>query len=159
MPWKQLAIGGLALLAASCAPAPPAGDTADAGARETVEAVFEAFNRHDAAAMATLYAPDAVLHSSEFCEPQRGRETIERIHRELFAAVPDIQDEVTDIFVGGEKVAVRFVSRSELPARAFEMTFGDFFIVRDGLVVSDDTIFNFGQPCLGASQTAPASTD
>jgi ketosteroid isomerase-like protein len=72
---------------------------------------------------------------------------VRRLHEELFAAVPDIQDEVLEYYVEGSRVAVRFVSRSRLPGRAFEMEIADFFEVRNGLVVSDRTIFNAGQKC------------
>lgn len=140
------------LTLAACSPPPPA--EPDPGSRAVVEAVFEAFNRHDAAGMAALYAPDATLTTSDYCAPLQGRAAIERLHAELFAAVPDIQDEVLEYYVERNSVAVRFVSRSDIPDRAFEMNIADFFEVRDGLVVSDITIFNAGRRC----QETPAAT-
>ena len=139
----------LACCAQAGGPAPSAEN-----ARATVEALFSAFNAHDAAAMAALYAPDAELRTSEYCAPLRGRQALERIHVELFATFPDIQDEVTDYFVDGENVAVRFTSRSQIPGRAFEMQIADFFVVRDGLIVSDHTIFNAGRDCQPAPDWA-----
>jgi uncharacterized protein (TIGR02246 family) len=136
---------------ASCAHA-GAPATSAQSPHAVIEALFAAFNRHDAAGMAALYAPEAELRTSEYCEPLRGRAAIERIHTDLFAAFPDIQDEVTDYFVDGEEVAVLFTSRSQTPGRAFEMQIADFFVVRDGLIVSDHTIFNAGRRC----QPAPA---
>ncbi len=136
-------------VAAACG-APPATDLAAQRAtpREVVEAVFEAFNRHDAAGMAAHYAPDAVLTSSDRCRPLTGADALERIHAELFAAVPDIQDEVIEIVAEGDRVAVQFVSRSHAPGAEFELTIADFFEVRNGLIVRDNTIFdNGGAPC------------
>lgn len=141
----KIFVASLILLASTLDASTASSDKA--GARRTVEAVFAAFNRHDAAAMAALYAPDAVLATSDYCEPLRGRAAVRRLHEELFAAVPDIQDEVLEYYVEGNRVAVRFVSRSRLPGRAFEMEIADFFEVRNGLVVNDRTIFNAGQKC------------
>lgn len=55
------------LLAVATPPAP----------RAVVTAMFEAFNRHDAEAIARLYAPDARLASSDFCAA-RGRNDVVR---------------------------------------------------------------------------------
>ena len=145
MHWKAVTLGAAALIAAGCSPPPE--DASSAQTRQTIEAVFAAFNRHDAAAMAALYAPDAMLTTSERCAPLRGRAAVERLHADLFAAVPDIADEVTDYFVDGERGAIRFVSRSAIPGREFEMMIADFFVVRDGLVVTDNTVFNAERPC------------
>lgn len=153
MSWNQLVIAALALASTSCAQPSPAGQAAQT--RQTIEAVFEAFNRHDAAAMVAFYAPDAVLTTSERCGPLQGRAAIEQHHVDLFAAIPDLQDEVTDYFVDGDRIAVRFVARSRLPSREFEMVIADFFVVRDGLVVADDTIFNAERPCQPDAAPSP----
>lgn len=116
--------------------------------RAVVEAVFAAFNRHDADAMAALYAPDAVLTSSDRCAPLEGRDAVRRIHSELFAAAPDIKDDLKEIIAEGDRVAVRFVSSSAVPGAAFEIEIADFFEVKNGLIVRDTTIFdNGGAPC------------
>lgn len=116
--------------------------------RAVVEAVFAAFNRHDPTAMASHYAPDAILTSSERCHPLAGNAELQRIHSELFAVAPDVQDEVKEIVAEGDRVAVQFVSRSHTRGAEFELTIADFFEVRDGLIVRDNTIFdNGGAPC------------
>lgn len=43
---------------------------------EVVEAMFAAFNAHDARAIAKLYAPDARLTSSDFCAPRGQRDVV-----------------------------------------------------------------------------------
>lgn len=116
--------------------------------RKVVEAVFAAFNRHDAEGMAAFYAPDAVLTSSDRCAPLTGPGEVRRIHEELFAAAPDIRDDLKEVIVDADRVAVRFVSTSATPGAEFEMEIADFFEVRDGLITRDTTIFdNGGAPC------------
>ena len=122
------------LLAAALSQQPPA-------PREVVAAMFEAFNRHDAEALARLYAPDARLTSPDYCSP-RGREDAARSYRALFEQFPDIRDDVETIVAEGEQVAVRFTARSRkggltLPIQAM-------LRVRDGRIVRDDALFDAG---------------
>lgn len=143
---KWISVVALSASLAACGPAP--NGTTKPPSQAVVEAVFEAFNRHDAAAMASHYAPDAELTSSERCRLLIGSAELQRIHGELFAAAPDVQDEVLEIVAQGDHVAVRFISRSHTPGMEFELTIADFFEVRDGLIVRDNTIFdNGGAPC------------
>ena len=79
--------------------------------RQIVEAMFAAFNRHDASAMAGLYAPDARLTSSDFCAPRGGKD-VDRTYRALFEALPDIVDRIETMVVEGDRVAVRFTATS-----------------------------------------------
>lgn len=126
------------LLLAGATPTP-------AAPRDVVTAMFAAFNRHDAAAMAKLYAPEANLTSPDFCAP-RGRRDVERTYAALFTAYPDIRDDVQQMVVEGEVVAVRFVAVSRtgdltLPIQAM-------IRVRNGLIVDDAAIFDTGgKPC------------
>jgi uncharacterized protein (TIGR02246 family) len=117
-------------------------------ARATVEAMFAAFNRHDARAIAQLYAPDALLTSSDFCASRSGRAEVQRTYQALFDAFPDIVDDVDTYVVEGDKVAVRFTSSSKLPEHAFAMTIMTLLTVRDGVIQSDDSVFdNHGRSC------------
>src|SRR5688500_17693358 len=88
-----------ALAAVTATPVPPPSP------RATVEAMFAAFNRHDAAAIAALYAVDAVLRSPEFCAPRTGPEEVKRTYAALFHSFPDIRDEDMSYIVEGERVA------------------------------------------------------
>ena len=113
--------------------------------RQVVEAMFAAFNRHDAAAMARLYAPDARLTASDFCAP-RGGADVERTYRALFAALPDIADTVETILVEGDRVAVRFTATSA--AANLRMPIHAMLRVRGGRIVEDDSVFDTGgKPC------------
>jgi ketosteroid isomerase-like protein len=113
-----------------------------------VQAMFHAFNRHDADAMAKLYASDARLMSSDFCRPRVGRAEVVRTYRELFAAFPGISDEVEHMVVQGDQVAVRFVAKGEAGNAPLNQPIATFFTVRQGLIHSDESMFDAGgRPC------------
>lgn len=123
------------LLAAATAPTP----------RTVVTALFEAFNRHDAKAIAGLYAPDARLTSPDFCTA-RGRDDVARTYGALFAAYPDIQDRIEVLVVDGNRVAVRFLATSR--SGGLTMSIQAVIRVRDGLIVEDNSVFDTGgEPC------------
>jgi ketosteroid isomerase-like protein len=127
----------------------PAALPAEPSARAVVEAMFAAFNRHDARAMATLYAADARLTSSDFCAPRVGQANVERTYQALFDEFPDITDHVDLYIVEGNHVAVRFISRSTLTGKAFTLPIVTFLTVRGGLIQSDDSTFdNRGRSCV-----------
>lgn len=110
-----------------------------------VRAMFESFNNHDARSMQALYAQNARLSSSDFCGP-RGRSDVLRTYESLFRNFPDIHDSVETLISQGDVVAVRFVATS----RTGNMTLliHAFLRVRDGLIVSDDSVFdNGGRRC------------
>jgi predicted ester cyclase len=106
--------------------------------------MFDAFNRHDAAAMAQLYANDARLASSDFCAVRNGPTEVLRTYRELFAAFPDIRDEIDQVVVEGDHVAVRFVARSGQGSSALAMPIATFLTVQQGLIQSDQSTFDTG---------------
>ena len=126
----------IALTAAAIPPSPLA----------TVEAMFAAFNRHDAAAMASLYSFDAMLNSSDFCAPRNGPAEVERTYAALFRAFPDIRDEDMTFVTEGKRVAVQFVARSS--QGQLNLPIAAFLAVRNGRIVSDEAYFNAGAtPC------------
>ncbi len=131
-----------ALLAALALPA-----AAHASPRSVVEASFAAANRHDAAAMASFYAADAVVVSSGECRPQIGPEAVRAGHEALFKAMPDLRFAPQTWVEQGDRVALIFVARSRALAGSGERTFADFFTVRRGRIVRDVTVFNAGRPC------------
>ncbi len=127
---------------------PAAPVTADPAPEAVVRAMFDAFNRHDAVAMAELYADDALLSSSDFCAPRVGREEVKRTYRALFAAFPDIHDEIAQMVVQGDHVAVRFVAKSGQSSSPLVLSISTFLTVRQGLIRSDDSTFDAGgRPC------------
>ena len=117
-------------------------------AQTVVLAMFDAVNRHDAAAIARLYADDARLSSSDFCRDRVGRVEVERTYRALFASFPDIRDELESMVVQGDRVAVRFVARSAKGVPPLALPILTFLTVRQGLIRTDESSFDTGgHPC------------
>ncbi|WP_130618182.1 nuclear transport factor 2 family protein [Dyella amyloliquefaciens] len=134
-----------ALLLMAAATASP---SVHATPQTVVRAMFDAFNRHDAMGMAVLYAEDARLSSSDFCTVRMGRAGVVRTYRALFERLPDIHDEVQDVLIDGDRVAVRFVARSGQGAGSLALPIATFLVVEQGLIRSDDSLFdNAGHPC------------
>lgn len=126
-----------------CATAP-----AQVSAKSVIQAKFAAVNRHSLEAIVALYAEDAELTAPDFCAPRHGRDDVRRTYQALFSAYPDISVEVREYLQEGNRVAVRFVVRSSLPDRSFEVPIMNFFTVRNGQIVSDEGSFDTrGRKC------------
>ena len=108
-----------------------------------IDKLFDAFNRHDVAALQTLYAPNARLTSSDFCKSRSGVE-IARTYGGLFRAFPDIRDDLDSIIIEGDRAAVRFVSSIRAPGGGFPLKLTTFFRFSGGRIIEDDTIFDTG---------------
>jgi predicted ester cyclase len=115
--------------------------------KEIIDQLFQAFNRHDVAAVQALYAPDARLTSSDFCKPRTGAD-VTRTYGSIFHAFPDIRDDVISIVIDGDQAAVRFMSSSLGPKNEFRFELMTFFKFSNGRIVEDDTVFDTqGRPC------------
>jgi ketosteroid isomerase-like protein len=113
---------------------------------DVVRAMFDAFNRHDATALAALYAPDALLTSPDFCAPRRGSEGARRTYQALFEAMPDIRDTVDEMVVQGDRVAVRFRARAIVQGQPVELPIAAFMQVSEGRIVRDQSFFDPPSP-------------
>jgi ketosteroid isomerase-like protein len=112
-----------------------------------VDKLFDAFNRHDVAALQALYAPNARLTSSDFCKPRTGVD-VTRTYGALFRAFPDIRDDVDAIIIEGDRAAVRFVSSIRTPGAGFPLKLTAFFRFSGGRIIEDDTVFDpSGRAC------------
>lgn len=125
-----------------------ASSVAQTSARAVIQAKFAAVNRHSLEDIVALYAADAALTAPDFCTPRHGHADVRRTYQALFSAYPDISVEVREYLQEGERVAVRFVVRSSLPGRSFEAPIMNFFSVRNGVIVSDEGLFDTrGRSC------------
>jgi predicted ester cyclase len=115
--------------------------------RGLIDQLFEAFNRHDVPALEALYAPNARLMSSEFCEARTGADAA-RTYGKIFGAFPDIRDDVISVVVDGDQASVRFVSSGGSPGNEFHFEMMTFFRFSAGRIIEDDTVFDTrGRPC------------
>lgn len=119
-----------------------------ASAKSVVQAKFAAVNRHALEDIVALYAPDADVTAPDFCSPRHGRDDVRRTYQALFSAFSDISADVQEYVEEGDRVAVRFIVRSRLPGRSFEVPIMNFFSVRNGVIVSDEGMFDTrGRKC------------
>jgi ketosteroid isomerase-like protein len=113
-----------------------------------IAAKFDAVNRHAVTDIENLYTVDAIVTSPDFCGPRRGRPEVHRNYENLFSTFPDITADVQEYIVQGDRVAVRLVVRGQAAGSRFEVPIFDFFTVRNGLIVSDDGLFDArGRKC------------
>jgi steroid delta-isomerase-like uncharacterized protein len=76
--------------------------------REALLAYFDAFNRHDIAAIGDCLAVDVVSNATEDLGFGQGRDAYLQYLAMVFAALPDAHIEVLDILAEGDQVAVRY---------------------------------------------------
>ena len=138
-------VGCVALLVvlAGCANLP-----SQSPAKSVVEAKFDAVNRHSIDDVEKLYASFASITAPNFCAPRHGREDVRRIYQDLFATFPDIHAEIQEYLVQGDRVAVRYLVHLGPSGNGFVVPIFNLFTVRDGLITTDDGMFdNGGRKC------------
>ncbi len=122
-----------------------------AGDQETVtvellEAIGDAFNRHDVDAVIGFFAADGVfdnargpdLHGRRYV----GREVLRAFFAELFQNCPDIQWHPIDNRVAGDKGYSEWRRQCTLPNGETQDWLGlDIFTFRGGLITRKDTYF------------------
>jgi steroid delta-isomerase-like uncharacterized protein len=107
--------------------------------KEVVRRLYEAWDRQDLDAAASLVAEDFVNHSSN----SQGREGIHEEGQYWFAAFPDAKVSIEDLLADGDRVAVRLRATATHQGeflgtpptgKAVEMSEIDIFRVENGLI-------------------------
>lgn len=75
---------------------------------ETLRKAIDAVNRHDTAAFAACYSPDAIVVDTAYPEPLRGRDAIARDMQEVISAFPDLRFEIAREIEAGDLLAVEY---------------------------------------------------
>lgn len=121
--------------------------------KEVAQAIFAAFNRHDAEGIASLYADDTFVDSPDFPAPKRSPKEVAENYRNYFEAMPDIKDDVTNMIVSGDKVIVEFVSSGTIQnlapddppvmkGKKFSLKICSILEIKNGKVVRDITYYD-----------------
>lgn len=74
-------------------------------ALDTYKQSEEAFNSHNADAVAALYAAEVVVSDPMYPEPLRGREAVRQDYADFVRSFPDLRVTVSKILVSGDTVA------------------------------------------------------
>ena len=122
-------------------------DTQPATTRQTVEALFEAFNRHDLDDVVTLYDDSIKLVTPSFPEARYGLEFVRDEYRGHFENIPGVHNAVTRIIVEGDYAAVQFTASWEQPTETDPGARGEIHIaaiikVVNGKIVEDTAYFD-----------------
>ena len=123
----------------STAPRRAQAQTADATTRMVVDRFNEAFNRHDADALALLLTGDTVFEdTSPAPDGQRieGKAAVVAFWREWFARNPGARFEAEEIIVSSDRAVVRWVYRKIRNGQPWHLRGVDVFTVRDGKVAA-----------------------
>ncbi len=115
--------------------------------RRTVEALFEAFNRHDLDDVMALYDKNTRLITPGFPEPRYGQKFVRDEYRNHFEQIPGVHDAVTRIICEGEYAAVEFIASWEQPTEFNAAARGQVRIaaiikVVDGKIKEDTAYFD-----------------
>ena len=113
--------------------------TGEATTRVVVDRFNEAFNRHDADALAPLLTEDTVFEdTSPAPDGQRlqGKATVVAFWRAWFARNPDARFEAEEVIVSGDRAVVRWVYHKMRNGQPWHLRGIDVFTVRDGKVAA-----------------------
>lgn len=113
---------------------------------DLVEAMFRAFNAHDAAALGNFYTEDARVFSPEHCDPTVGAEAIAANYSALFEQIPDVHDQVELVVAEGDRVAVMFTASSRIEGAAFRLPIAAILRFEDGKVAEDRVFYDTDTP-------------
>jgi len=111
----------------------------DQTTRATIDKFNEAFNRHDADALAAFLTEDTVFEDTS---PQpdgrrvEGKAAVVEFWRSWFAHNGDAKFEAEEVFVSGDRAVVLWVYRKRRNGQPWHLRGVDIFRVRDGKVAA-----------------------
>ena len=111
----------------------------DTSTRATVDLFNDAFNRHDADALAALLTEDTVFENTSPPPDglrMDGKAAVVEFWRAWFARNPDAQFDAEEVIVAGDRAVVRWVYRKMQNGQPWHLRGVDVFSVRDGKVAA-----------------------
>jgi ketosteroid isomerase-like protein len=115
---------------------------------KTVRLKFEAFDRHDVAAIENIYAADATLRSPDYPD-LKGNSRIADTYRRVFDAIADAKDNVESLDRSGDKVYAQFVLTGHLKSAAdkpVSVRILSVYTVKGGHIIGDSTYYDRKMP-------------
>jgi ketosteroid isomerase-like protein len=113
--------------------------TSSSTTRMVVDRFNEAFNRHDADALAPLLTDDTVFEdTSPAPDGQRieGKTAVVAFWRAWFTRNPDARFDAEEVIVSGDRAVVLWVYRKQRNGQPWHLRGVDVFTVRDGKVAA-----------------------
>jgi steroid delta-isomerase-like uncharacterized protein len=118
---------------------------------DTLQAIADAFNRHDLDAIMAFFADDAVFESPRGPDPHGRRFAGKAAVREglaaRFAGIPDVHYGDDDHFVAGDRGASEWtLTGTTTDGLRLEVRGCDLWTFRDGLVTRKDSYWKIVEP-------------
>jgi len=107
--------------------------------RSVIDRFNEAFNRHDADAVAALLTDDTVFEDTSPAPDGRrltGKTAVAAFWRDWFVRNGDAVFEAEDVIVTGDRAVVRWIYRKTRNGEPWHIRGVDVFTVRDGKVAA-----------------------
>jgi ketosteroid isomerase-like protein len=106
--------------------------------RTTIERFNDAFNRHDADALAVCLTEDTVFEDTSAPDGRRveGKANVVEYWRQWFARNPDAHFETEEMIVSADRVVARWIYRKTRNNQPWHIRGVDVFTVRDGKVAA-----------------------
>ena len=107
--------------------------------RDVIDRFNEAFNRHDADALAEWLTDDTVFEDTSPAPDGKrisGKEAVVAFWRGWFARNPEARFEAEDIIVSADRAVVLWVYHKQRDGRPWHIRGVDVFTVRDGKVAA-----------------------
>ncbi len=107
--------------------------------RAVIDRFNDAFNQHDADALALVLTDDTVFEDTSPAPDGRrieGRAAVVEFWRAWFARNTDAHFDAEDIIVSGDRAVVRWVYRKQRNGQPWHLRGVDVFTVRDGQVAA-----------------------
>jgi ketosteroid isomerase-like protein len=106
--------------------------------RSVIDRFNEAFNRHDADALAALLTDDTVFEDTSAPDGRRveGKTAVVAYWRSWFARNAEAAFEAEDVIVSGDRAVVRWIYRKTRHGQPWHLRGVDVFTVRDGRVAA-----------------------
>ena len=107
--------------------------------RQAVDRFNQAFNRHDADALAALLTDDTVFEDTSPAPDGRriqGKGAVVAFWRTWFERNPDARFEAEEMIVSGDRAVVRWVYHKMRDGQPWHLRGVDVFTVRDGKVAA-----------------------
>jgi ketosteroid isomerase-like protein len=104
-----------------------------------VDRFNDAFNRHDADALAELMTDDTIFENTSPPPDGRridGKRAVVEFWRAWFARNPDARFEAEEMIVAGDRAVVRWIYRKVQNGEPWHLRGVDVFTVRDGKVAA-----------------------
>jgi ketosteroid isomerase-like protein len=111
----------------------------DRATRTTIDSFNEAFNRHDADALAALLTDDTVFEDTSPAPDGRrieGKAAVVEFWRGWFVRNSDARFEAEEVIVSGNQAVVRWVYHKMRNGQPWHLRGVDVFTVRDGKVAA-----------------------